>query len=137
MSQYIFLDESGDLGFNPRKKNSKYFAVTILFTSNKIPIEKIVKKIHQNLRKRVKRLSGGILHCYKEKSATRIKLLTLLAQSDCSVMSIYLNKAKVYTQLQNEKHILYNYVANILLDRIATRKFLDTTSNIILVAAKR
>ncbi|MBI2032398.1 MAG: DUF3800 domain-containing protein [Candidatus Levybacteria bacterium] len=52
--KYLFLDESGDLGFNPKKKNSKYFVITILFTSDKKPLELIVKKIHKNLRKKVK-----------------------------------------------------------------------------------
>jgi hypothetical protein len=36
---YIFLDESGDLGFNfKKKKTSKIFVVTCLFTENKKPI---------------------------------------------------------------------------------------------------
>lgn len=42
---YIFLDESGDLGFNPKKKNSKYFVITALFAENKKPLEKIVKRV--------------------------------------------------------------------------------------------
>jgi hypothetical protein len=137
MNQSIFLDESGDLGFNPYKKSSKYFIITLLFTSDKTTIEKIVKKVHKNLRRKVKKLSGGVLHCVKEKPSTRVKLLTLLAQSKCFIMAIYLPKSKVYTHLQNEKHILYNYVANILLDRIATKKFLSTNTNIVLIAAKR
>lgn len=49
MSQYIFLDESGDLGFNKAKKNSQYFIITILFARDKKPLEKIVKKVHQGL----------------------------------------------------------------------------------------
>ena len=51
-------------------------------------------------------------------------------------MTIFLNKSKVYTRLQDEKHILYNYVTNILLDRIMTRKILNTSIPIILVAAR-
>lgn len=137
MPQYTFLDESGDLGFNPKKKNSKYFVITILFASDKTPLEKIVKNIHRNLRKKVKRLSGGILHCYKEKPITRKRLLRSLSEKNCSVMTIYLNKTKVYTHLKDEKHVLYNYVVNILLDRIMNRKLLDTKLPIILVAAKR
>lgn len=40
---YIFLDESGDLGFDfIKKKTSKFFIVTCLFTESKTPIEKIV-----------------------------------------------------------------------------------------------
>lgn len=137
MSQYIFLDESGDLGFNLKKQNSKYFIITTLFAVDKRPIEKAVKKIHKNLRKKVKRLSGGILHSVKENPATRKRLLRLLANQACSIMVIYLNKAKVYTKLQNEKHVLYNYVTNILLDRIMTKKLLDISKEITMIAAKR
>lgn len=37
---YIFLDESGDLGFDFRKKKtSKVFIVTCLFTESKTPFE--------------------------------------------------------------------------------------------------
>ncbi len=134
--KYLFLDESGDLGFNPKKKNSKYFVITVLFASDKKPLESIVKKIHKNLRKRVKRLSGGVLHSVKEKPITRKRLLRSLSEKDIAIMTIYLNKSKVYTHLQDEKHVLYNYVTNILLDRIMT-KHLDKDREITLIAEKR
>lgn len=134
---YIFLDESGDLGFDSRKTNSKYFVITVLAVHDKKPIEKVVKDIHGNLRKNVKRISGGILHCYKEKPTTRKRLLKAINKKKCSIMTIYLNKSKVYTNLRNEKHVLYNYVTNILLDRIMTKKLIKSNSSIILIAAKR
>lgn len=137
MSQFIFLDESGDLGFSPQKSNSQYFIITVLFVKDKKPFEKIVKKVHAGLRKHVKRIGGGVLHAVKEKPATRKRVLTLTSTVDCSVMTIYLNKSKVYSNLQDEKHVLYNYVVNILLDRIMTRKYLDTSKPINLIAAKR
>jgi hypothetical protein len=134
---FIFLDESGDLGFNPIKKNSEYFVITILATSNKKPIEKIAKKVHASLRKKVKKLGGGVLHAYKEKGSTKRRVLTQLNDKDCSIMTIYLNKSKVYTRLQEEKHVLYNYVTNILLDRIMCKKLIPKTENVTLVASKR
>ncbi|PIY95102.1 MAG: hypothetical protein COY68_00330 [Candidatus Levybacteria bacterium CG_4_10_14_0_8_um_filter_35_23] len=134
--KYLFLDESGDLGFNPKKKNSKYFVITVLFSSDKKPLENIVKKIHKNLRKNVKKLSGGVLHAVKEKPITRKRLLKLLVGKEVVIMTIFLNKSKVYTHLQDEKHVLYNYVTNILLDRIMT-KHLGKDKEIILIAAKR
>ncbi len=51
-------------------------------------------------------------------------------------MVICLNKAKVYTKFQNQKHLLYNYVTNILLDRILTKKIVSS-KDIILIASKR
>ena len=134
---YIFLDESGDLGFNPKKKSSKYFVVTVLTTSDKKTIKKLVKKFHSKLRKKIRKLSGGILHAYKEKPSTKKRILSGLAGIDCLIMAIYLNKSKVYTKLKEEKHILYNYVANILLDRIMRKRFTFSRSKIFLIASKR
>ena len=52
-------------------------------------------------------------------------------------MTIYIDKSRVYTDLENEKHILYNYITNILVDRIFSKKLVDKNKNIILVASKR
>lgn len=134
---FIFLDESGDLGFDFRKKKtSKTFVVTCLLTDNKRPIEKIVKKTHLGLKKKFKR-RFGVLHAVKEKPITRQRLLKRLNEKDCVIMTIYLNKKRVYTKLQEEKAVLYNYVANILLDRVYTRKIIPVEKTIELIASKR
>lgn len=131
------MDESGDLGFNfEKKKTSKFFVITFLFTKNKKPVEKVVKKIHSELQKKYKR-KIGVLHATKEKPLTRQRLLGKLAEKDCYIMTIYLNKKKVYTKLHNEKALLYNYVANILLDRIFTKKILPMNRKIELIASKK
>ena len=52
-------------------------------------------------------------------------------------MAIYLNKRRVYTKLQNEKAVLYNYVANILLDRIMTKRLIPISEPVYLIASKR
>ncbi len=134
---YIFLDESGDLGFNfKKKKTTKFFVITLLFTENKRPIEKVVRKVHADLQKKLKRKSGA-LHAVKERPITRQKLLKKLAEKDCAIMTIYLNKQKVYTKLQDAKQVLYNYVTNILLDRVFTKKMLSSKQKIILIASRR
>lgn len=134
---YIFLDESGDLGFNFEKgKTSKYFVVTCLFADNKRAIEKIVKKTHLELHKKVKN-KKGVLHSVKERPITRQRLLKRLVDKKCFIMVIYLNKNKVYTRLQNEKVVLYNYVTNILLGRIITKNLLNKKEKIYLIASKR
>ncbi|HPN54363.1 MAG TPA: DUF3800 domain-containing protein [Candidatus Moranbacteria bacterium] len=134
---YIFLDESGDLGFDSNKKSSKFFVVTFLFVKNKGPVEKVIKKVARNLSKKELKKHVGILHACKEKPKTIIKTLGMLNEKDISVLSIHLNKAKVYTKLRDEKHVLYNYVSNILLDRIFTKKLISLDSPIILIASRR
>src|SRR3989344_6027588 len=135
---YIFLDESGDLGFDFQKaKTSKFFIITFLFIRNKNPLEKIVKKIFHGFSKKELRHHSNILHGHKETPKTRLKALKLMALEDVSILSIYLNKKKVYTKLQDEKHVLYNYVTNILLDRVYTKKLVPTDEKISLIASRR
>lgn len=135
---YIYLDESGDLGFDfKKKKTSKYFVIACLFVTEKRPIEKIIKKIFSKFSKKEIRIHGGVIHAYKEKPSTKKKILTLLSKKNISIISIYLNKSKVYTKLKDEKHVLYNYVTNILLDRICTKKLIPTNEEIKLIASRR
>ncbi len=134
---YIFMDESGDLGFNfQKKRTSKFFIITILFVKDKRPIEKAVKIIHSSLKKKHKQKSG-VLHSYHEKPVTRKRLLKLLAGKEIKVLTIYLNKKKVYTKLQNQKDVLYNYVTNILIDRMCTKRIIPLDQKIVLIASRK
>jgi hypothetical protein len=120
---YIFLDESGDLGFKPT--SSKWFIFTIVLTNNHRKIEKAVKKIREGLKKKYKKVNE--LHAYHAQPIVREKMLKLLAANkDLKVLCVVLNKKKVYVDLQNQKNYLYNYTANILLDRLHNKKLINT-----------
>ncbi len=134
---YIFMDESGDLGFDQNKQNSKFFIVTFLFIENQNRLDKIIRKVFKSLPLKVKQTHVGYLHAIKEKPKTRALLLKLLSEENISIMYIYLNKSKVYATLKNEVHVLYNYVTNILLDRIYSKKIIPTNQPIQLVASRR
>jgi len=113
---YIFLDESGDLGFKlSKKKTSQFFIITLLFVSNKRSAEDSVKKIFKSFTPKVRKYHHGALHAFRENPKTRQKLLRLLADKDISVVTLYLNKKKVYTKLHDAIHVLYSYVTNIVL----------------------
>lgn len=130
------MDESGDLGFDfSRPGTTRYFLVTFLFCQNKRPIERCVKKVHAGLRKKFRRI--GVLHAYREEPATRSRLLGLLVRQDCRIMTVLLNKRKVYTRLQDEKAVLYNYVTNILLDRIFSKRLLPDSDRYEIVASRK
>lgn len=132
------MDESGDLGFDFSKKGtSNFFVVTFMFSKTRRPIEKVVKKTFKSLPLRVQQKHSGCLHAVKEKPKTIVKLLSLLQQQDISIITIYLNKRKVYTRLKDQKHVLYNYVTNILLDRVITKKLIPTNEKIELIASQR
>ena len=99
-------------------------------------IEKIVKTIHIGLSKSHKRKINQ-LHANKEKHITRTRLLKLLAENEITIMAIYLNKEKVYTKLRDEKDVLYNYVTNILLDRIYTKRLVPIDRELNLIASRK
>ena len=117
----IFLDESGDLGF--KKSSSKWFLFTMAITNDVRVLERVTKKVWRSLKKKHKRL--GELHASHEKDVTRKRMLKQLSEvSDLRVLCVILNKEKVYVDLQNQKNYLYNYTANILLDRLHTKEVL-------------
>ncbi len=112
---YIFLDESGDLGF--KNASSRWFLFTIALTSKPRLLEKVTKKIWRNLRKKYKKM--GELHAYHADNITRKRMLKNISEiNDLKILSIILNKQKVHIDLQNQKNYLYNYTANLLLERL-------------------
>lgn len=132
------MDESGDLGFDFSKpKTSKYFIVAFLFAKDKKQIDKIVKKIFTSFTQKQVKNHSGVLHSYKETPATRKRLLQLLAEKDVHILTIRLNKQKVYAHLKDQKHILYNYVVNILLGRLISKKLVPLDEIIHFIASRR
>lgn len=131
---YIFLDESGDLGF--KKSSSRWFVFTIAIISNARSLERVIKKIWKPLKEKHKKL--GELHAYHADDITRTRVLRKLSQiPDLKVLCVVLNKEKVYVDLQNQKNYLYNYTANILLDRLHLQKSLNEDEPINLYIDKK
>lgn len=122
MSSFIFMDESGDLGFG--KKSSKWFMFTLVASNDKRALDRVTKKVWRPLKKKHQKL--GELHAYHANSVTRMRMLRKLNEvDDLKILCIVLNKQKVYVDLQNQKNYLYNYTANILLDRLHQKGFLQ------------
>lgn len=119
---HIFLDESGDLGF--KETSSRWFLFTIAITEKRRALEKVVTRARRALLKKQKNISE--LHAYHASETTRNRVLRGLAEiDDLKVFCVILNKQKVYVDLQNQKNYLYNYTANILLDRLHSRSIVD------------
>lgn len=138
MSSYVFMDESGNLGFDfSKSKTTKYFVVTFLFVNDKRSMEKVVKKVFSGFSQLEIKNHHGTLHAYKEKPATRQRVLNSLAKKDVHILVIKLNKHNVHTRLKDEKHFLYNYVVNILLDRMMKKNIVDGNQPIQFIASKR
>ena len=135
---YIFFDESGDLGLDfTKRRTSKHFVVTFLFTQEKRLVEKIAKKGFTSLAPRERKGHTGVLHAVNELPKTRQRVLGELSSRDVPILALYLDKERVYTKLQGEREVLYNFVTNVLLDRIMTKKLILIGQKITLVASQR
>jgi hypothetical protein len=116
---YLFIDESGDLGFS--EGSSRWFVFTVVLVRNKRQLEKVIRKVRKGLKKKYRYVHE--LHAYHADEITRKRVLQLLAaKEDLAILSVILNKDKVYIDLQSQKNYLYNYTTNILIDRFYTQK---------------
>lgn len=56
---------------------------------------------------------------------------------DVRIMTIILNKDKVYVDLRSQKNYLYNYTANLLLEKLHNKKLIDSNEVIDLVVDRK
>ena len=124
------------MGFNLKKKGtSRFFIVTIIFSESKRQLEKIARRVHKGLAKKYKKI--GTLHAYREESITQKRVLKQLNAINCGILAIVLDKKKVFIDLGDEKDVLYNYIANILLGNLFVKKPIPTNRKITLIASRR
>ena len=113
--KYIFLDESGELGF--KERSSKYFIIT-LFSCDEgeiYSIRRIMKRIREKLiRKKVKKypeLKGN-----NSSNKIRFEVLERFSKMKAEIFVIILEKSKVYEYLKDKKDKLYNYLSNLVIN---------------------
>ena len=107
--KYIYIDESGDLGFNFTKAaTSRYFIISAIQISDPKTADKIIKKTYAKLTKkmRVKR-SGLPLHANHESGVIKTRLLKLLASHDAKSFTLLLDKTKFPQLAAQNTHELY------------------------------
>ncbi len=136
---YLFLDESGDFGFNFKKHGStQHFMISLVLTDDRRGLEKIVKRVFRGFSKMERKSHGGVLHAYTETPQTRKKLLTLFhAHTRSHIFVMCVDKRKVSVNLQNEKHTLYNFTVGVLLKRLYDTGVLSTNKKVCLIASRR
>ena len=133
---YIFMDESGDLGFNFKKKRtSRYFVITLLLTNNKRTIEKLVKNVHGNMRDKHK-IKSGVLHAFEIDRITRLRFCRQLADKGVRLISMYLDKQQSKMS-RKDKHLLYAQIAGKVLGTVMLEVELSKRESIELIVSRR
>jgi patatin-like phospholipase/acyl hydrolase len=109
---YIYLDESGDLGFNTN--SSKHIVIALLITKAPLHIERCIKKIRQRkLKKKLKELPE--IKFNKSNDFIREKTLVCIAKEPVEIAYIVLDKDRVNPARYNHKQEIYNFIVGYLM----------------------
>jgi len=123
---FIYLDESGDLGFDFTKaKTSQYFVITILVCHHKQVVDGIATAVKRTLKNKLnhKKQNQRVVNELKgaETSLTIKQYFARhLPDDGWDIYSVTLNKSRVEPHLQTKegKKRLYNFLARFILEKI-------------------
>ena len=118
---YLYLDESGDLGFDfITKKPSKFFTVAVLSIQGQDNNRRLINAVKRTLKRKIGRKSSIGFELKGSKVSLEIKkyLYGQIAALDFKIYALTLNKKRVNQNLVQTKERLYNYVARLVLDHI-------------------
>ena len=119
----IYIDESGDLGWTLNKPNrnggsSKFITITGIVINNEEEkyISRFIADIYKkyNLTTNVEKKGANFVpeHCHYITN----QINKIISKSDSfKIISITVNKLKVFDSLRKDKNIFYNYVLGLLL----------------------
>ena len=114
---YIYIDESGDLGFS--KKGSKYFVISATVINDEEThkqFRRIPKRIRQRkLKKSLRKQSE--LKFSNSSVLIREQFLTRAAKLPIKIYALIIRKEYTKEKLRNNLDILYNYLIKILLEK--------------------
>ena len=121
---WLYLDESGDLGFDfVNAKPSEFFTICILATSSRETNRRFRYAVKKTLKRKLNnRKSDG--RVVEELKATHTSLAVkeyALTQLECSrfgISALSLNKRRLFPRLAENRERVYNYVARLVIDKI-------------------
>ena len=135
---YIYMDESGDLGFDITKsRTSKFFVITFLITKDEKTPNIIMKKSFNWMKHKKIKIKWWVFHAFSHLESTIQKVLNIAIEYDIFIMALVLDKRKVYSYTNSEKHVLYNIIVNKLLDAVINKNLVSDKDEIIHFIASR
>ncbi len=123
---FLYLDESGDLGFDfVNKKPSKFFTITVLAVRGRENNRKLLKAVRKTLTRKLNRSHSKLRHVQELKGiGTTLPIKQYFLQQvegiGCKVYAITIDKQQVVTALERfgERDRLYGHLAQKLVSRL-------------------
>ncbi|MEQ1277410.1 DUF3800 domain-containing protein [Acinetobacter soli] len=134
MRTFIYLDESGDLGWNmhdPYQKGGSSRMLTlaaICIPENKVKyIQRIVKSLYVKRKRPLKNeLKSVDLNTADKEHFLKLVTKLLIEHKDIQLRSITVHKEYVNKKMQSDPNVLYNYMIKcLLLKSICSAKYVD------------
>ncbi|WP_298535567.1 DUF3800 domain-containing protein [uncultured Methanobrevibacter sp.] len=112
---YIFIDESGDLGF--KTSSSHYFILVAILVSNPKKLDNLVKNTYRKYKRRI--YKSNELKATKTPNDINMDIIVKLNKIDNKVFAIVFEKSNIYKlDFQNDINILYDILASKLANLI-------------------
>ena len=116
-TKYIYIDESGDLGFS--EKSSKVLVISALITNDPSKLDRIIKNARRNKFKKELKNANEIKFNKSSPEVRKYFINKLNETCSCSGVNCIMEKKKVSSPyLKGHKDKLYNFVAGRLADAI-------------------
>ena len=138
---FIYLDESGDLGFDfSKNKTSKKFVITLLVCHTQGAQKDFKKAVRRTLKNKLNKKKSKNRRIVEIKGTNTILsnkqyFFRHVKNSNWDIYSVVLNKERVHSRLQTRsgKNKLYNFLARFIIEKPPLRR---TYSNVRLVVDK-
>ena len=118
MLVYVYIDESGDLGFHP-EKSSTHFIATALFISDFTKLDRILKKFRrETFRNELK--NAHEVKGYKSSERLKKAALTSLNKiEDLQIIHVILSKEAFLSSFsERSAHLLYNLTVGVIAEHV-------------------
>ena len=130
---YLYLDESGDLGFDLSKAGTtKHFVVTVLLlpsmTAKRAMEKAVTRTIKMKIRRGRKHEPAIELKGSKATAPVKAYFHRIIRPLDFSVYAIILDKSKLAEQVLQSQARLYSHLARRIIDRIPCDRAHDRIS---------
>lgn len=136
---YLYLDESGDLGFDfVNKKPSKFFTISILAIKGVENNRRLINVVKKTLDRKLNKKRNKKRYVQELKGTdTTLKIKQYFYEKAKAIpfalFALTLNKKRVFERLARDKERVYNYIARLVLDQI---KFENANLQIELIVDK-
>lgn len=135
---YLYLDESGDLGFDFVNKNpSSFFTVCVLAVKGQEKDRALANAVKTVIRRKLPKRQKGITNELKGNTLpmeVKKYFYRLVQALDFQLYAVTLNKKRVYGNLSIEKDRMYNFLARMALEKV---RFEDAAVRVIMTVDKR